>query len=102
MNKNELQEIRGNLELLYNESMLLARLRTDSPINHMVDGAMDIIEDVVVELAQEYVQAGRIKLAPGVYDTDNEQIGKYVRASFLKMVGQRGESREKEERAPHA
>jgi len=43
------------------------------------------------KLAQEFVQAGKVKLAPGMYETDNEQIGRYVRKKFLSLVEERGE-----------
>ncbi len=35
---------REELEKLYNESVMMGRLRTGSPINHMVDGALALLQ----------------------------------------------------------
>ena len=37
------QELREAIEKLYNESRQMGMLRTGSPINHMVDGAINLI-----------------------------------------------------------
>ena len=41
---NKEDELRDKLKNLYNESRRMAMLRTGSPIDHMVDGAMELIE----------------------------------------------------------
>jgi hypothetical protein len=37
--------IREQLDKLYNEATMMGRLRTGSPINHMIDGAMKLISE---------------------------------------------------------
>jgi hypothetical protein len=56
----ELEEIRGTLMTLYDESRTKALLRVGSPIHHMVDGAMEVIIKLLAQERAKADIAGRI------------------------------------------
>lgn len=49
------------------------------------------VEEAEFKLTQKFVQSGKVKLAPNMYDCDSEQIGNNVRKHYLELVEKRGE-----------